>query len=401
MKIKKKIDYKDSQIKVKVVKKTRPPADLTYAYGDVRDLGPIKRVYMKSRHLDEINDQIKDFLEEHKDMDMLVIRGNLEKIKGLEKLTNLQFLFLNNNEIEKIKGLDKLVNLKLLKLDFNNIEKIQGLDDLVKLRHLDLNNNDIEKIEGLGNLIHLEYLNLYRNPVYRWAKRKFGGSSMDRKKFKHPQRLVRFCQTGEIPEIRKRGIHGEIEAQRGSQRSVSRVKANANPSRANRTGTSSVKTPSQKATPTVQNAGLAREDIDFKVSRFCPSCGKMIGKNGESCPKCGVDLTEIKTMEDTDEISIEFAISALSDPDPNVREEALETLGSFKNEGALGVLTYLLFHDPSPEVRKEAADELGDIHHPYSLDALKKAMRDKNGDVRKEVISSLKKLKKKVVDKKD
>jgi hypothetical protein len=363
MKVKKSIDYKDTEIDIKIKKTSRPPGDLTYAYGDVRSFGDIKRVYIASRHVDEITDNIQDILEKHADMDMLSIRGNLEKIKGLDKLRNLKFLFLSKNKIKKIEGLENLTELLLLDLSGNKIKKIEGLDTLTKLRHLDLNNNEIEKIEGLGHLLNLAFFNLYRNPVYKWAKRKFGGTSMDRKKYKNPQAIVKYCQT----------LEGYEESKK-EQSSVS---------------ISSTKRVFQ---------GI---DIDFGIQRLCPACGKIIDINSNACSFCESELDDIKPLGKADEISIQLAKTALNDPNFNVRMEAIDTLGGFKEKHTLGLLAYILLNDPNAEVRKEAADELGDIHHPHSLNVLTKAMNDKSPIVRKEVISGLKKLKKKVLDKKD
>jgi HEAT repeat protein len=100
-----------------------------------------------------------------------------------------------------------------------------------------------------------------------------------------------------------------------------------------------------------------------------------------------------------DEISKQLAITALTDPDSEVRKEAVDTLGDFGDDKVLGVLTYVLLNDPDENVRKEAADELGDLHHPYSLDALAKALKDESALVRKEAIEGLKKIKKKTKSK--
>jgi len=87
-------------------------------------------------------------------------------------------------------------------------------------------------------------------------------------------------------------------------------------------------------------------------------------------------------------------MTAVSDLDPEVRKEAVDTLGDFGDKRVLGVLTYVLLNDPDENVRKEAADELGDLHHPFSLDALAKALKDESAIVRKAAIEGLKKLKK-------
>ena len=135
--------------------------------------------------------------------------------------------------------------------------------------------------------------------------------------------------------------------------------------------------------------------VDFNTQRICPSCGKLINIKHNFCKYCGVDLSEIKPIG-MDDISREIAITAISDPDPSIRKEAVDTLGDFKEKKVLGVLTWILLNDPNEEVRKEAADEIGDLHHPYSKNILSFALKDQSPKVRKEAIEGLKKLKEKV-----
>jgi hypothetical protein len=137
-----------------------------------------------------------------------------------------------------------------------------------------------------------------------------------------------------------------------------------------------------------------RDFIDFDTRRICPACGRDIKIEHNFCKYCGVDLSEIEPIG-KDKISKQLAITAVSDPDADVRKEAVDTLGDFEDKRVLGVLTYVLLNDPDENVRKEAADELGDIYHPYSLDALSKALQDESALVRKEAIEGLKKIKKK------
>ena len=103
--------------------------------------------------------------------------------------------------------------------------------------------------------------------------------------------------------------------------------------------------------------------IDFNIQRVCPSCGKAIKISYNFCKFCGVDLSAIEPIGNSDEISKQLAITAAIDPDPGVR--------------------------------KEAADELGDLHHPYSMEVLSKALKDESPIVRKEAIEGLKKIKRK------
>ena len=143
-----------------------------------------------------------------------------------------------------------------------------------------------------------------------------------------------------------------------------------------------------------------RTFIDFNTQRVCPACGKAIKISHNFCKYCGVDLSAIEPIGNSDEISKQLAITAVTDPDPEVRKEAVDTLGDFGETKVLGVLTFVLLNDPNADVRKEAADELGDLHHPYSLDALAMALKDESALVRKEAIEGLKKIKKKIKPKK-
>ncbi len=137
------------------------------------------------------------------------------------------------------------------------------------------------------------------------------------------------------------------------------------------------------------------EFIDFKTQRVCPACGKILKIDFNFCKYCGKDLSGIKAIGTSDVVSSSLATTAATDSSPEVRKEAVDTLGSFKSKKVLGVLTYVLLNDPDEKVRKEAADELGDLHHPYSLDALALALKDPSAIVRKEAISGLKKIKEK------
>ena len=148
------------------------------------------------------------------------------------------------------------------------------------------------------------------------------------------------------------------------------------------------------------NSGNPGGFIDFNTQRVCPSCGSVIKLSHNFCKFCGVDLSRIEAIGNSDEIEKQLAITAVTDSSAEVRKEAVDTLGSFGEKKVLGVLTYVMLHDPDPSVRKEAVDELGDLHHPYSLNVLAKALKDQDAEVRKEAIEGLKKIKKKVKEKK-
>jgi len=161
---------------------------------------------------------------------------------------------------------------------------------------------------------------------------------------------------------------------------------NKNPYRVTRKPESRPTTPA--STPTI-----SRTSIDFNTQRVCPSCGKIIKASHNFCKYCGVDLSAIDPIGKADRTLKELATTALTDPNADVRKDAVGTLGDFGEHEVLGVLAYVLLNDPDEMVRKEAADELGDLHHPISLDVLAKALKDRSPIVRKEAIESLKKIK--------
>lgn len=70
-------------------------------------------------------------------------------------MTNLEELWLSNNKIKEITelhGLDKLSNLQTLYLNNNQITKLKGLCGLNKLQKLLLFNNQITDLKGLCKL---------------------------------------------------------------------------------------------------------------------------------------------------------------------------------------------------------------------------------------------------------
>jgi len=140
---------------------------------------------------------------------------------------------------------------------------------------------------------------------------------------------------------------------------------------------------------------IAPSSIDFDNQRICPACGKVIKLSHNFCKFCGVDLSAIQPLGYSDRTLKQLANTALTDPDPGVRKDAVDTLGDLGEAEVLGVFAYILLNDADESVRKEAADELGDYSHPHSLDILAKALKDRSPIVRKEAIEGLKKIKKK------
>jgi len=99
-------------------------------------------------------------------LQQLYLRNNqIREIKGLEKLTQLRELDLCQNQISGIKGLEKLTQLQKLDFRYNQISKIKGLEKLTQLQKLDFRNNQISEIKGLEKLTQLQELNFRNNQI--------------------------------------------------------------------------------------------------------------------------------------------------------------------------------------------------------------------------------------------
>jgi Leucine-rich repeat (LRR) protein len=72
---------------------------------------------------------------------------DITEIHGLQNLTNLLRLNLNENQITEIRGLEQLTNLQKLALRSNEIEKIKGFETLTDLQVIDLRGNPIKEEE--------------------------------------------------------------------------------------------------------------------------------------------------------------------------------------------------------------------------------------------------------------
>jgi hypothetical protein len=84
--------------------------------------------------------------------------------KGLEMLTKLKTLSLENNILTDVKGLEKLTQLTKLYLGKNQLTDVKGLEKLTQLTQLSLENNRLTDVKGMEKLTQLTWLDLRGNP---------------------------------------------------------------------------------------------------------------------------------------------------------------------------------------------------------------------------------------------
>jgi internalin A len=90
--------------------------------------------------------------------------NKLTDVKGLEKLTKLEGLVLSYNKLTDVKGLEKLTQLTKLYLGKNQLTDVKGLEKLIRLTQLSLENNRLTDVKGIEKLTHLTWLDLRDNP---------------------------------------------------------------------------------------------------------------------------------------------------------------------------------------------------------------------------------------------
>lgn len=86
-------------------------------------------------------------------------------LDGIENLTNLKELILDQNFVEDLNPLADLINLQKLNLRANNINNIAPISKLVSLEELNLGNNSIGEVDSLSSLIELRKLGLDQTEI--------------------------------------------------------------------------------------------------------------------------------------------------------------------------------------------------------------------------------------------
>lgn len=92
-------------------------------------------------------------------------KESIDEIKGFEKFTKLELLYLRGSRITETKGLETLTNLDTLNLANNMLTDIKGVENLTNLVSLDLSDNQITSLQGLEHLKNLYSLRVTGNPL--------------------------------------------------------------------------------------------------------------------------------------------------------------------------------------------------------------------------------------------
>jgi protein phosphatase 1 regulatory subunit 7 len=121
----------------------------------------VEKLYLSSNKISKIEN-----LAHFKKLSCLELGDNkirvIENLGGLEVLSNL---FLGKNKISKIQNLGCLKNLELLSLQRNRLTVMENLDELTSLNQLYISENGITEIQNLDKNIELTTLDLAQNKI--------------------------------------------------------------------------------------------------------------------------------------------------------------------------------------------------------------------------------------------
>ncbi|WFC98944.1 protein phosphatase regulatory subunit Sds22 [Malassezia yamatoensis] len=96
----------------------------------------------------------------------LELGGNrLHSLEHLDKLLNLEELWVGKNKITSLDGIQHLKNLKILSIQSNRLTKLDNLDELTKLEELYVSHNGITSLSGLDHNLQLNTLDFGANQV--------------------------------------------------------------------------------------------------------------------------------------------------------------------------------------------------------------------------------------------
>jgi internalin A len=128
--------------------------DIVNNLNDIKDIKSLRNLDLQI--LNKVDNKYILPLKELKNLNALRIysnHGGITDIGVLKNLKNLQFLSIDNQNISNIDSLSGLNNLKFLSLNNNKITNVKALSKLSNLKWVDLKSNRIKDISPLSSVI--------------------------------------------------------------------------------------------------------------------------------------------------------------------------------------------------------------------------------------------------------
>ncbi|MGC9273220.1 InlB B-repeat-containing protein [Listeria ivanovii] len=127
----------------------------------VQYLSSLTSIYLNDNQISDISE-----LADLTNLNWLVLWGNqISDIGPLANLTNIGRLYLSDNQISDISPLANLTNIIWLEANNNNLSDISVLANLTKLERIYLNNNELSDLSALKNLTSLTNIEVTDNQI--------------------------------------------------------------------------------------------------------------------------------------------------------------------------------------------------------------------------------------------
>jgi HEAT repeat protein len=138
---------------------------------------------------------------------------------------------------------------------------------------------------------------------------------------------------------------------------------------------------------------IQREAVESLGETRSPDAQRELRAILREHPNAGVRDEALETIAESSppgEAAAFLEEVARTDPHPDMRREAVESLGEAQGSGAVAVLIDIAMNDTDADVQREAVEALGEIRTAEALAALRRIVADhQNRDVRREAIESL------------
>ncbi|MBK1995643.1 leucine-rich repeat protein [Listeria ivanovii subsp. londoniensis] len=136
------------------------PTPINQIFPDTCLAETIAEILSKNKITDVVSQQELSSIDE-----LYANESWIEYLEGIEYLSNLRKISLENNLIQNISKLANLSKLEEVNLNGNQLNDISALASLTNLNTLNLSKNQIADIDALSNLGKLKYLNLNNNQL--------------------------------------------------------------------------------------------------------------------------------------------------------------------------------------------------------------------------------------------